>query len=156
MNVNDLKVPIIDSDTTEFLFQDLKVNTEYDIYIRAICPSLDTTNWIYVGRYNTLNDYVRTIPYVCDFQNEDEKQKWSFVNTNQINQWTIGSDEYGVISEERGNALYISNNQGASVAYSAETSVSWAYRTIYLSAGTYSITYDWNLFGYTEGGYPMD
>lgn len=145
--------------TTNIHLDNLMMNTEYDVYVRAVCSEEESSDWTYAGKFATLNDYVNTLPYYCDFDKEEESSKWIFVQNNQSNQWYIGSDRDFEVSESsltNDKALYISSDNGAHVVYNKSVSHSWAYRSIYLEKGVYTISYKWKVVGHAESSYPFD
>ncbi len=83
--------------------------------------------------------------YSCDFENATENSNWVFVNGDQTNKWFIGT----VANNGGSNGLYISNDDGASNAYTNDaTTYVYAYREItFENAGDYIFTFDWQCFG---------
>lgn len=152
-------IATVQTTTTDIHIDNLTMNTEYDVYVRAICSEAEATEWIYAGKFATLNDFVNSLPYYCDFDTEEESSKWIFVQDKQQNQWYIGSDRDFVVSESsktNDKALYVSSDKGAHVVYSKSASHSWAYRSVYLDRGVYTISYKWNVVGHAESSYPFD
>ena len=152
-------IATVQTTTTDIHIDNLTMNTEYDVYVRAICSETEATEWIYAGKFATLNDFVNSLPYYCDFDTEEESSKWIFVQDKQQNQWYIGSDRDFVVSESsktNDKALYVSSDKGAHVVYSKSASHSWAYRSVYLDRGVYTISYKWNVVGHAESSYPFD
>ena len=152
-------IATVQTTTTDIHIDNLIMNTEYDVYVRAICSETEATEWIYAGKFATLNDFVNSLPYYCDFDTEEESSKWIFVQDKQQNQWYIGSDRDFVVSESsktNDKALYVSSDKGAHVVYSKSASHSWAYRSVYLDRGVYTISYKWNVVGHAESSYPFD
>ena len=71
-----------------------------------------------------------TLPYSQSFEDTDEEENinWGFQH-NGVNQWVIGTAVNN--TEEGSQALYISNDNGVSNAYTINSpSTSWAYRDI--------------------------
>ena len=69
-----------------------------------------------------------TLPYFADFENVEENAQWEFQH-NGTNQWFIGSAVNNTLEGEK--ALYVSNDNGVSHAYTiTTTSTTWAYRDI--------------------------
>ena len=81
-----------------------------------------------------------TVPYSCDFESLAEAANWRFQNT-QINEWTIGA----ATNNGGSNSMYVSNDNGLSVASSREDKAIAAYRRISLVAGVYAVSYDWKM-----------
>ena len=119
----------------------LTSSTSYTIYLRADC-GVDYSD------YGTVS--VRTaqvpapLPYFCDFEGGDPG--FDFVNGSATNQWAVGT----ATSNGGTHALYISNNNGASNAYTiTDVSNVWAYRDIEFPAcpGGYTLSFDWKSNG---------
>lgn len=67
------------------------------------------------------------LPYSCDFENTTENMEWDFINGTQANQWFIGNatsnpDVNNTVGGA--NALFISNDNGLSWAYSGASGAS--------------------------------
>ncbi|MDR0831100.1 MAG: T9SS type A sorting domain-containing protein [Prevotellaceae bacterium] len=86
------------------------------------------------------------INYFSGFDTPEQRAGWTFVNKEQcVNKWNIGS----AVSITHPNALYISNDNGNSNAYTGTSSgyVS-AYKEITLPAGEqFNIDFDWKSTG---------
>ena len=94
-----------------------------------------------------------TIPYLCDFENANERNAWQTVNGNYINQWYIGN----AVNNGGDYSIYISNDGGVSYAFSqsystANFSYVWAYRDIYFdpSDSVYTLSFDMQGVGGTS------
>ena len=144
--------------TTEFTISALTAETEYDVYVRAICSDVESSPWSYAGSYTTTSEPIASFPYTFNFEDEAEAAKWRFVQADQPNTWCIGMDADSIVADQKNStdkALYISKDGGATANYRdavneqsiAATSYSWAYRTIYLEPGVYTISYDWTCYG---------
>ena len=144
--------------TTEFTISALTAETEYDVYVRAICSDVETSPWSFAGSYTTTSEPIASFPYTFNFEDEAEAAKWRFVQEGQPNTWCIGMDADSIVADQKNStdkALYISKDGGATANYReavneqsiAATSYSWAYRTIYLEPGVYTISYDWTCYG---------
>ncbi|GBU24206.1 hypothetical protein R83H12_00834 [Fibrobacteria bacterium R8-3-H12] len=92
-----------------------------------------------------------TLPYTCDFENSAERGNWTLENGSQINKWFIGT-----AAEKNSGwySLYISNNNGASNAYTSLSSSSnaesyvYAYRRISFTAtGNHTVSFNWKKGG---------
>lgn len=152
---------------TVFTISNLEAETEYDVYVRAICSATESSPWSFAGTYATTAEPYSAFPYQFDFNDEAEAAKWRFVQDGQPNQWFIGIDTANVVADrlnDTDKALYISKDGGLTANYRekadannvAATSYSWAYRTIYLAPGVYTISYDWTCFGDLSGTTPYD
>lgn len=82
-----------------------------------------------------------TLPYTCGFEAADDATQWTLVNGSYTNKWVIGSAE----NNGGTKSLYISNDNGASNAYTiSTTSYVYAYFDVEVTeAGQYGIEFDW-------------
>lgn len=127
----------------------LSSNTQYYVYIRALC-STDSTGY---GEWNnefsfTTTPTVAEPPYYCDFENYTENAQWRFGNGIATNQWFIGT----ATNNGGDHSLYISNDNGVSNAFTESTnSVVNASRLITLTPGSHLISFDWRSNGILQG-----
>ncbi|MBQ2352659.1 MAG: hypothetical protein II394_10640, partial [Bacteroidales bacterium] len=86
-----------------------------------------------------------TLPYDCDFEDDNENANWVLANGDETNKWYIGS----ATNNGGNNGLYISNDGGTTNAYtSTSESVVYAYRSIDIDENAfYEISFDWRSFG---------
>ena len=138
------------TNTPSYTFDNLSVNTSYDVYVRTECGD-EFSPWSNVMTFLTLSVAPATLPYTCDFETADENALWAFVQSGQANKWYI--DTAAVVMDNGIYSLYISSNNGASNSYDiTATSVSWAYRDIQFSdADEFELSFDWK--GYGESSY---
>ncbi len=130
--------------TTEAL-SGLDVSTTYKYQVRAIIAEGDTTAWSQVYTFTTKSAAI-VFPYICGFEDDTENSQWRFVN-GSTNKWYISSSSTDAVKSGT-KALYISNDGGASNAYTkSPTAVSYAYRTVDLDAGDYIISFDGKAYG---------
>lgn len=147
-NIDSVETSMVIDSITRFTITGLTAGTEYDVYVRTICAEDDKSTWGYAGKYTTAPELVRDMPYIFNFDKEEEVAKWLFSQDAQTNQWFIGADDFNVVSDKGGNALYISNDGAKSAHYNSEVaSYSWASRAVALEAGVYTISFDWTCFG---------
>ncbi|HPE41047.1 MAG TPA: fibronectin type III domain-containing protein, partial [Bacteroidales bacterium] len=136
--------PVIAS-TNPFTVSGLSPNTTYQFYIQSDCggsysdyssPTTITTGLIPI-----------TLPYVNDFENPTTYADFGFLNGTQSNKWQIGSAA-GVNNTVGGtNAMYISNDNGTSWAYtggSAGNSKVYAYLDIEVPVGVNELLLDFD------------
>jgi len=87
------------------------------------------------------------IPYLYDFEDEQENAQWTLLNENQPNRWHIGS----AVSDEGAYSLYITNNNGVTNNYSIitnSTSYVYAFRVLNFSeTGLHTISFNWRCAG---------
>ncbi|MCQ2276677.1 MAG: fibronectin type III domain-containing protein [Bacteroidales bacterium] len=119
-------VPTYTSNDTAYSLTGLNPSTRYYAYVRANCDSGDVSSWMAT---NFLTSQIPAqLPYVSDFENAAENSLWSIQN-NGNNGWYIGAAVNTTTAGQ--NALYISNDNGVSNAYTyAGESTAWAYRDI--------------------------
>ena len=114
----------------------LNPGTVYNFGVAAQCSPSDISPIRTVSKQSALS-VAEGVPYNTGFE-PGQDVSWMFAN-NQ-NAWCIGN-----ATNNGGNrALYISNDSGQSNAYDeSNTSVSYAYKTLYLTSTAYTISYDW-------------
>ena len=85
---------------------------------------------------------IATLPYTCDFEDAEERGKWSIANRDaHTSKWYIGTE-----TDSTNNKLYVSSNNGATLSYNkSQNNVVYAYRYIQFdeSADGYKIEFDW-------------
>ena len=92
-----------------------------------------------VDNISIVKDVPATLPYTCDFEDEDENASWTFSNLR--NKWYIGT----AANNGGSNGLYISNDSGTTNAYTnTSTSYVYAYRAMELTENAiYGVSFDW-------------
>ncbi|MBR5983080.1 MAG: carboxypeptidase regulatory-like domain-containing protein [Bacteroidales bacterium] len=146
LNVSGNIITVTDS---TYSLTGLNLNTIYYIYVRGFCSDDDQSAWKPII-FRTEQTPI-TLPYTCDFEDENENVNWTLNNGNQTNKWYIGTAAYN--GGETG--LYISNDGGTNNSYNI-SSISYVYcfRKINLdNNGLYSIDFDWHANG--ESGYDL-
>lgn len=126
----------------------LAENTAYVVYLRANCGEDGYSEIISKAFHTTL--VPAELPYSDDFESGNN---WLLINGNLTNAWAVGS---AVNNTENGaNALYISNDGGASNAYTvgSESVVFAAKLFNFDKTGSYTFSYDWKANG--EAGYSI-
>ncbi|MDR6968721.1 hypothetical protein J2X31_002747 [Flavobacterium arsenatis] len=123
--------------TVPHTLENLTSATTYQYYVRQDCGG-DTSIWVGPFTFTTLQ-VVATLPYSIDF--ETEPNHWTLSNGNQTNKWVLGSAPH----DGAENALYISNDNGVTNAYSHTTSVVHAFRELEIPDGTTNVdlSFDW-------------
>ena len=120
-------------------------NTQYHLYVRAICDAGDTSNAAHLvvrtPQHNPVNDY----PYLCDFEDTDENAEWMPVTGNMSDRWWIGTATNNTPQGQY--ALYISQDSGATNTSSDTWYGAYVYRDFNLAAGDYSFSFDWRAMG---------
>jgi len=121
----------------------LTASTTYQFYARAKCGvgiGSSTSPWAGPVAFTT-TQVPATLPYTDDFS----VNQFTFVNGTQTNKWAYGS----VVGNPE-NSIYISNDDGATNAYTtSSTSTVQAYRDIAIPAGATSaeFSFDWRAVG---------
>ena len=119
----------------------LNSSTVYYIYVRANCGMGEVSRWK-KATFKT-SQVPADLPYTCDFEDATQNSEWTIENGSQTNKWFIGSAVNNTPSGT--NALYISNDNGVSNAYSNTTSYVYAFRDVDFTQGAaaYQIDFDW-------------
>lgn len=144
--------PAPDEDTTgyetateiPYTIEGLDPSTEYDVYVRADCGDEDGLS-LWAGPATTTTTQ---IPAEVDFEDDfEEEGGWTFISNNQTNQWYVGT-----ATAYAGNtSLYITNDNGASNAYSGSATVAHAIRDLAFPANTNEATISFYWKGIGEG-----
>ena len=139
-----------DANDTTFTFEDLTPSTYYQVYVRTDCGDI-YSDWSNVYSFTTLNVTPASVPYSCDFEEEEENGNWTMVNGYMTNQWYIGSATNNTPEGEF--SLYVSADSGATVTYNTNgANTVWAYRDFQFSDATeFTLSFDWRCLG--ENGY---
>lgn len=149
---------ITDTAFTEVIFSDHQGNltglspmTTYVLKVKALCDGVTEGVWSDEHTFTTTQVFA-AIPYYGSFEDGIDNARWTLQNGNSTNKWFIGA----AVHTDGDSALYISNNDGVSNAYSgASGSTSWAYRDIYLTPGysNYHISFKVRSVGSTTYNY---
>ena len=133
---------------TFLLITGLNPSKTYYCKVRAHCSGNEHSEW----SSDLCVQIPATLPYICDFEDSDERKAWQTVNGNYINQWYIGN----AVNNGGDYSLYISNDGGISNAFTqnyntANISYVWAYRDIYFdpSDSAYTLSFDFRGAGGT-------
>lgn len=121
----------------------LTAQTTYYAYVRAACSSTDKSRWISTT-FTTTREALQVgsgKPYETDFESSCD---WTFTNGTLTNQWCWGS----ATNNGGEKAMYISNDNGTSNAYTANSAaVVFASKLFSFDPGTYTFVYDWKANG---------
>ena len=137
-----------DAVTNTVTVDTLAENTAYVVYLRTNCGEDGYSEIISKSFRTTL--VPAELPYSDDFESGNN---WLLINGNLTNAWAVGS---AINNTENGaNALYISNDGGASNAYTvgSESVVFAAKLFNFDKTGSYTFSYDWKANG--EAGYSI-
>lgn len=122
----------------------LMPKTSYLLRVRTVCAD---------GVYSDLYDELpfttlpspAKLPYMCDFEQDDENQEWVFVGETQ-NKLIVGDDP-AAQNNASGRSLYVSYNDDTYGYYTNTASVSAAYRSVWFDAGVHIVSFDWKCLG---------
>ncbi len=130
-------VSVADNTTiTPYELTGLTPSTTYSIAVRQACGGA----WSNIITITTIASPAQ-IPYTCDFEDETERSSWLLSNTTTANKWVIDTAvNSGLIT---GNSLYVSNDNGATNAYSHSLNTIVASRLIeFDGSDAYSLTFN--------------
>jgi hypothetical protein len=124
----------------------LTVGTTYYFWVRAVCSTTENSLWS-AGPLFTTGQLASNLPYIQPFTGPND---FIFVNGTQNNKWN-----YGSAAGNPANAIYISNDNGVTNAYSTTSSVVQAYKDLIIPAGTttLSFSYDYKVAGESSFDY---
>ena len=132
--------PILAEQQT-FTITDLKENTLYDVYVRAVCGE-EQSDWVNEPLTFRTKQTPANMPYSTNFENDEDNAKWLLINHTQTNKWYIDTTVNNTVQGSK--SLYISNTNGTRHAYSSSASYVFALRPFdFTSASTYEISFDW-------------
>ena len=131
---------------TTFTLNGLTQLTAYDVQVQSVCDGGATIGW------RTLNfSTTASIETVGDAWSDDFEGTfcgWGLVNGNRTNAWV-----WGTATNNGGTrALYISNDNGTTNAYTVNGSAAMVYATKLLSftEGHFEFSYDWMAIGESD------
>ena len=128
-----------------FNLSNLLPQTTYIWKVKANCTDVDEGHWSEESMFTTTAIILKA-PYICDFENDSINSHWILQNGSNVNRWAIDT----AANNGGTQALYISNDNGATNAYTLNsTSYSWAYTDIYLDPyyEEYMISFDFKGMG---------
>ncbi len=113
----------------------LTPSTTYYLHVRSYCGGSSYSTWASSASFMT-GQIPATLPYSNSFGSND----FAFVNGSQTNQWA-----YGSATGNPANAIYVSNDNGTSNAYTISSlSVVQAFRDIAIPNGTTLTNFSFN------------
>ena len=116
-------------------------NADHIFYLRRDCGSSMSPSL--TAAFKTTQVPV-TAPFADDFE---AGNTWALINGSLTNAWVHGDAAY---AGESGHALYISNDGGATNAYTTDDAAAMVYATKLINiaeAGSYTFSYDWKANG---------
>ncbi len=131
--------------TDSMLISGLVDNTDYIVYLRRSCAGSYSAS--ISAAFHTLMAPA-TAPFADDFE---AGNNWMFINGNLTNAWSYGEAAH---NGEGTHAIYISNDGGATNAYTNSSAVVvYAVKTFILEEGVYTFRYDWKANGESSYDY---
>jgi hypothetical protein len=138
---------VVNINSPLYLLQGLTMDTDYDLYLRSVCGATAGI-WSSALNFRTMLTPAQ-MPYDYGFEDTDENNKWVLVNGSQPNQWLIGA----AVNNGGIQSLYISKDGYANAYDPAVLSTVYAYRTVLLSTGVLSYSFDWKCQGENNNDY---
>lgn len=128
----------IDINVNSIELEGLEDCTSYKFYLRKKCGADAQSESISISFQTKQNPVDAGDSYSEDFEGE---AKWLLNNGDLANAWVIGT---AVSNGEGSHALYISNDGGATHAYTLTAAcVVFAQKVFNFAAGNYQFSYDW-------------
>ena len=126
--------------------------TTYDVRLVSLCSASETSDTT-VYTFTTLRAApVTSYPYICDFADSAEANAWEPVNGSQTNQWYLGTAAHYGTADNYG--MYVSDDNGTSNSYNVSgISITYAYRTFTMNAGSYNVAFKWQAYGESSYDY---
>lgn len=133
-------------DANPYTLTNLQPQTKYYAYVRANCGDYDgKSQWSSVCTFTTPK-----VPFEIDAAHafvdsfENSPCGWVFTNGDRTNQWCWGN----ATNNGGEKAMYISNDQGTSNAYTMNsTTIVYASKLFNFAQGTYNFSFDWKANG---------
>lgn len=142
----EMPADFIATTDTFAVVSELLDNSDYIFYLRKNCGEEDGMSEIISASFHTKMGPA-TVPYVDDFE---DGNNWMLINGSYTNAWTYGTAAH---NGEGSHALYISNDNGASNAYSHSATAVYAVKSFQFEEGFYTFKYDWKANG--ESNYDL-
>ena len=122
--------------TLPYQIDNLTPNTTYTFAVQYDCGG----SWSEPVTVTTPQS-AATLPYTCDFEDEEENASWTLINGTMTTKWFIGAET--ATPEE--HKLYLSSDNGATLSYNTSgTKIVYATRNIQFgNAAFYKITFDY-------------
>ncbi|MCQ2337956.1 MAG: fibronectin type III domain-containing protein [Paludibacteraceae bacterium] len=146
VDVEDSIQTVFTANSDTITVNGLTPETNYHFFVRQVCDPVYSSSWRRVS-FRTTNAPA-VLPYVCDFEDDDENSRWLFFQ-NQQNQLVIGTNANG----DGTKALYVSSDGFTNTYNNTAKSYAFATRTFYLPAGDYYVSYDWRNAGESNHDY---
>ncbi len=116
----------------------LSAQTNYLFFLRKVCGE-DKSEIVYLAFKTTA--VPASLPYDDGFE---AGNNWELINGTMANAWVVGAAE----NNGGANALYISNDGGATNAYTNSAATVYAAKLFdFNESGSYTVSYDWKANG---------
>ena len=136
---------------TTFAMTGLTETTHYLFFVRRLCDT--DTSEVLIKEFATIQTPA-DLPYNHDFESGNG---WLLINGELENHWVWGEESRANNTANGSKALYISNDNFGSYAYSRGTGKAatvYATKTFYFDqTGMYSFQYDWRNYGYSTSDF---
>ncbi len=141
----EMPADFIATTDTFAVVSELLDNSDYIFYLRKDCGEEGMSEIISAPFRTKMGP--ATVPYADDFE---DGNNWMFINGSYTNVWAYGTAAH---NGEGTHALYISNDNGASNAYSHSATAVYAVKSFQFEEGFYTFKYDWKANG--ESNYDL-
>lgn len=119
--------------------------TAYTVYARHICDTADFSRYVR-HTFRTAGTTDGDLPFITGFEPYDDNSIWTFTSATN-NHFMIGTGAAHTGTQ----ALYITNDGTTRGYNNGSATYAYAYATLTLPAGGYTVSYDWTCVG--ESGY---
>ena len=141
----EMPADFIATTDTFAVVSELLDNSDYIFYLRKDCGEEGMSEIISAPFRTKMGP--ATVPYADDFE---DGNNWMLINGSYTNVWAYGTAAH---NGEGTHALYISNDNGASNAYSHSATAVYAVKSFQFEEGFYTFKYDWKANG--ESNYDL-
>ncbi len=141
----EMPAEFIATTDTFAVVSELLDNSDYIFYLRKDCGEEGMSEIISAPFHTKMGP--ATVPYADDFE---DGNNWMLINGSYTNVWAYGTAAH---NGEGTHALYISNDNGASNAYSHSATAVYAVKSFQFEEGFYTFKYDWKANG--ESNYDL-
>ncbi|MDR0971991.1 MAG: fibronectin type III domain-containing protein [Bacteroidales bacterium] len=149
--IEPISLEPISFSTNPYIINGLTANTNYRIWVRSVCDNSSYSSF-QESEFKTLA-LPATIPFICDFENEEENLLWSNIG-NKNTLWAFGkaaTNGPNTINIYDSNAAYISKDGGLTYGSDENYTYSYLYREINFgeNMASFILSYDWKCQGST-------
>jgi len=136
------------SGTSSYTLTNLNPTTTYYVRVKADCGGGDESEWSNEISFST----TAVAEVVGDSWSDDFEGatcEWELINGTLTNAWAWGT----AVNNGGTHALYISNDNGGTNAYSNGNTMVYAQKLLNFATGKYEFSYDWNANGESNYDY---